>query len=184
MDKFGLTDLYGLLQAMESGEVIIRVGAVKARFDARCRVLASCNKIDKLPAELVDRFDFAMEMTPSTLQEELSITENIVKAWFDKKPTYFGEELRKYLLWVKNYEPEMSDAVKEQAARVLQMYIEMNENVRGSMRKKESLIRIASAIAKLNRRAVEIEDFFNAILLTNPAFNGSRLEAMRAIIKP
>ena len=184
LDKFEQADMYGLLQAMESGEIIIRVGAVKARFDARCRVIASANKIDKLPPELIDRFDFIIELVPTTLQEELRITEEIVKAWMDHKPTYFGEELRKYLLWIKSYEPEMSKEVKEKAAKLLQMYIEMNEKMRGSMRKKESLIRIATTIAKLHRRPVEVEDFFKAILLSNPAFNGSRLDAIRMVIKP
>ena len=176
--------MYGLLQAMESGEVIIRVGSVRARFDARCRVIATANKVDKFPPELIDRFDFVIEMVPPTLQEELSITESLIMAWKDKKLSYFGEELRKYLLWIKNYEPEMSEETRRKAVKLEQMYIEMNENVRGSMRKKESLIRIATAVAKLHRRPVEVEDFFKAIQLSNPSFNGSRLEAMKAVIKP
>lgn len=168
---------------MEEGEVIIRVGTVKARFDARCRVIASANKIDKLPPELLDRFDFKIEMKPPTLQEELTMTENVVKNWFDKKPTYFGEELRKYLRWVKNYEPEMDEEVRKKGTKLVQMYVEMNEDMRGSMRKKESLIRIATGVAKLNRRPVDIEDLFKAISLTNPSFNGSRIEAIRAVVK-
>jgi DNA replicative helicase MCM subunit Mcm2 (Cdc46/Mcm family) len=180
LDKFDYKDYAGLLQAMESGEIVIRVGAVKARFDARCRVIASINNIEKLPPELLDRFDFKVEMVPPKLEEELMITENIVKQWWEKKPSFFGEEFRRYLQWIKSYEPEFSAEVKDKAATIMKMYIELDkENMCGSMRKKESLIRIATTIAKIHRRAVMAEDFIEAIRLTNPSFNGVKLEAIK-----
>lgn len=122
-------------------------------------------------------------MQTPTLQEELEITEKIVEQWMDRKPTYFGEELRKYLQWIKSYEPEMPVEIKKKAAKVISMYIEMNkEEMLGSMRKKESVVRIAVALAKIYRRSVKVEDFFQALQLLNPTFNGTRLEAIRAMV--
>lgn len=167
---------------MEEGEVIIRVGKIHARMSARCRVIASANRLDNFSPELMDRFDFKIEMVEPDLKEEQDISVEIIKNWRQEKPAYYGEELRAYLDWIKSYEPEITNEINEKAQQIIHRYIALDENVRGSARKKEAIMRVAYAIAKANRRAMQAEDLITAIRLISPTFNDGKLEILKDVL--
>lgn len=179
LDKFEKKDLNGLLEAMEEGEVIIRVGKIHARLSARCRIITSANRIEKFSSELLDRFDFVVQMVQPEIKEEQEIAGGIVRNWRKEKPYYFGEELRGYLDWIKSYEPDISDETNEKVQIIVQRYIALEESVRGSARKKEALLRVAYALAKCNRREMYASDVIGAIMLVNPTFNDGKLEMLK-----
>ncbi len=174
-------DWYGLLESMEEGEIIITAGKTRTRLSARCRVIASANTIDKLPPELIDRFDFKVEMHIPELEEEKEIIVSVIDSWRREKAEYYGEKLRGYLEWIKNYEPEINEETREVFGELMQMFIDLNEEVRGSMRKKESLLRVVSTVAKLNRREVQTDDFIRAVEMLYPKVNGGMVKSLQIL---
>ncbi len=174
-------DSYGLLESMEEGEIPINAGKTRTRLSARCRVIASANEIDKLPPELLDRYDFKIEMHTLETEEEKEIIAGIVSTWRREKPEYYGEKLRGYLDWIKSYEPDIPDDVRDTMSLLSQMFIDLNEEVRGSTRKKESILRVAFAIAKLNRRPMKTDDFLYAAELLYPKTNGGIIKSLRML---
>lgn len=182
LDKFSEKDRYGLLESMEEGEVIIHAGKTHVRLPARCRVIAGANSIKDFAPELLDRFDFKVDLKIPGIDEEKEIIAQIVEAWREAKEGYYGEELRAYLDWIKSYEPKIPDEVRKMIAILIQAFIDMNEAVRGSIRKKESIVRVAYTIAKLNRRAMKAEDMLHAIRLLYPTINGGQVTILQTLM--
>ena len=181
LDKFSEKDRYGLLESMEEGEVIIHAGKIHIRLPARCRVIASANVIDGFAPELLDRFDFKIELRVPEVEEEKEITSKIVEQWRIEKEGYYGEKLRAYLDWIKSYEPEIPGNVRERTDILLQAFIDMREEVRGSIRKKESILRVAYTIAKLNRREMKTDDVIQAITILYPEVNNGLTDILKKL---
>lgn len=181
LDKFSNDDRQALLESMEEGKFHIEAGGLSGTLDAEIRVIASANKIDKFSPELLDRFDFKIEIKAPGGENEKKITCSILDHWFENKEGYGGEELGAYLRWIKSFEPMIPKEIREKAKLLLSMYIDLDENIRGSMRKKESIMRVAFTIAKLNKRNVEIRDFITAIKLLNPNLNSGKVQALEQL---
>lgn len=179
LDKLKREDMQGLLDAAASGSVVIHVGKIHARLSARVRIIAAANKMDNFPPEIVDRFDTIINMEEYSLDEEKEIASQIAKRWFMEKEGAYGEELKAYLTWNKNYVPTIGEEVRDKMQQIIALYIDLDENIRGSMRKKESIIRLAFTIAKLNRRELQPSDLIEAITLKSPEFNGGKLEVLK-----
>lgn len=182
LDKFKPADHYGLLESMADGQVTIHVGKIHAQLNAKCRTIASSNKTEKLTPELLDRFDFIIELSEYSRDEEKQIASHIASQWFSSKPSYYGSELKAFIDWIKSYEPSISEDVRKQMQEVIQFFIDLNEDVRGSMRRKESIIRVAYAIAKIHRREMRIEDVVKAIQMLYPNLSEGQVEALRRFI--
>lgn len=181
LDKFSEKDRYGLLESMEEGEVIVHAGKIHIRLPARCRVIASANVIKDFAPELIDRFDFKVELRVPDVEEEKEITSKIVEQWRKEKEGYYGEKLRAYLDWIKSYEPNISEKVREKTGILIQAFIDMREEVRGSIRKKESIVRVAYTIAKLHRRGMEVNDVIRAINILYPEINNGLIEILKKL---
>jgi DNA replicative helicase MCM subunit Mcm2 (Cdc46/Mcm family) len=180
LDKFSKKDLHGLLEAMEEGEVTINVGRIRTKLSARCRVIASANKRDKFLPELLDRFDFKLELKEPSKEEEQDISAVIAESWRRSKPAYYGDELRAYLQSIETYEPEITDEVHCQLRELLYYFAAVDATVRGSARKKEAVLRVSYALAKANRRAMTLEDALTALSYVNPAISVAQLEYLRS----
>jgi SpoVK/Ycf46/Vps4 family AAA+-type ATPase len=61
------------------------------------------------------------------------------------------------------------------------MYIDLDEGIRGSPRRKESILRVEFTIAKLHRRNVEVRDFLTAIKILNPNLNSGKVQALEQL---
>jgi len=179
LDEFKPRDRQGLLESMSEGIVNIEAGGMSAEFQARCRVLACANNTDNFSPELMDRFDFHFELETPEEKEQKNIMENIVDGWFRKKEGYQGIELRQYLSWIKPFKPDISPETREKVKELIQYHIELEDQEKTSVRQKESLLRIAYTIAKLNRRDLKVEDVLKAIELKHPDMNSGRFEALQ-----
>jgi DNA replicative helicase MCM subunit Mcm2 (Cdc46/Mcm family) len=58
-------------------------------------------------------------------------------------------------------------------------YTAIEHSIRGSARKKEAVLRVAYAIAKLNGRSLLIDDALKAIKILNETITESQLEYLR-----
>lgn len=181
MDKFGNKDRQGVLEAMEEGKVHIDVGKHSVTLDAECRLIACANRIDEFSPELMDRFDFKFDMKKPTGDAEKLVVSSILKTWFRNKPGYNGIDLKGYLAWTRDFKPDMGDSARERADVLMHMLIDFDESSAGSVRRRESVIRVAYTIAKLNRRNVEIDDFLRSIRILHPTMGERKLEAMKVM---
>jgi len=179
LDEFKARDRQGLLESMSEGVVNIEAGGMSAEFQARCRVLACTNTTDSFSPELMDRFDFHFELETPEEKEQKNIMDNIVDGWFKKKEGYQGIELKQYLSWIKPFKPDISPETREKIKELIKYHIELEDQERTSVRQKESLLRIAYTIAKLNRRDLKVEDVLKAIELKHPDMNSGRFEALQ-----
>jgi DNA replicative helicase MCM subunit Mcm2 (Cdc46/Mcm family) len=181
LDKFCHKDRQGLLDAMEQGKVKIDVGKISAVLNAEVRVIASANRIDDFSPELLDRFDFKYELQPVSGEEEKKMTYSIVDNFFRSKEGYDGISLKNYLMWVAGYEPQILPEIRQKIGTLMCMYLDLDEAMRGSPRKKQTVLRIAYTIAKLHKRNVEVKDFLGAIKILNPNLNGGKMQALEQL---
>jgi len=179
LDKFQKKDYAGLLEAMSDGRVTITLmkGEAEKTFKARVRVIAGCNKLDRFPPELLDRFDFKIHLTSPDKDDEKKIMEERIDTWFMEKPSYDGKELRAFLKWISDFEPKIPDETRKIAKKLMKIYIDMKEEEKGNIRRDESILRVAYTIAKLNRRNVTPYDFLRAIELIDEK-HGSKLRKL------
>ena len=181
LDKFSHADRQGLLEAMEEGVINIEAGGMTARLDAETRVIACANRLDKFSPELLDRFDFRIHTTIPTGDQEKKVICGIISNWFTGKDGYDGKELKAYIGWIKRFEPVISSDIRLKMQQLISMYIDLDESIRGSTRRKESILRVTYTIAKLNRRDVIVEDILSAMKLLNPQLNGEKMKALKQI---
>lgn len=181
LDKFASKDRQGLLEAMEEGKVRIDVGKFSVTLDAEARVIGAANKVDDFSPELLDRFDFKFELKAPAGETDKRVTCCIVDHWFEDKEGYDGFDLKNYLNWISGFQPSISKEVREKIKLLLCMYIDLDEGIRGSPRRKEGILRVAYTIAKLHRRNVEVRDVLSAIRLLNPNLNNGKVQALEQV---
>jgi len=183
LDKFQAKDFAGLLEALSNGRVTINVGGLERTFNARVRCIAGCNRIEKFPEELLDRFDFKIKLEAPKRDDEKRIIADIIDSWFTEKPSYDGRELRAYLQWIADFEPKISPETRKIIKKVIQMYIDLRKDDKGNIRRDEAIIRVAYTIAKLNRRDVIPEDVVRAIELLDETMTEGKLKGIRLLIE-
>ena len=173
LDKFKKKDLNGLLEAMEEGEYRIRKGKVDVTFQARVRVIASANEIDKLPSPLRDRFDFIFHLKRPTREERIEAVKRLIDIWAGDVEEYSVDPLILYLDYIRDFKPKLVD--KEAIKEYLSDYI-LRTNLpieRVSYRSFElSVLRIAHAMAKFERRDMELDHIKKAIKLKEEIYLG------------
>ena len=91
----------------------------------------------------------------------------IVDGWFREKGEYDGIKLHKFLTWIHDYEPVISDDVRDKISKLLAQYINKKNVKEIDPRQYERFMRIGIAIARLNHRDLELDDVIRAIELTN-----------------
>ena len=183
LDKFSQSDRQGLLEAMEEGVVNIEAGGMSARLDAETRMVGCANRLDNFSPELLDRFDFKIHTKAPTGEQEKKVICSIIDTWFESKDGYDGIELKAYLDWVKSFEPVIPIDVRVKMKQLVSMYIDLDESIRGSTRRKESILRVTFTIAKLNKRDVVVDDILSAIKLLNPSLNGGKMLALEQLAR-
>ncbi|NIA11676.1 MAG: AAA family ATPase [Nitrospiraceae bacterium] len=181
MDKFDQKSLQGLLEALEEGKIHIDVGKTHSILDARVRCIACANDTSKFAPELMDRFDFKFKVLKPDPEFKRKIMQSRVMNWFRQKEDYDGLNLRNYLKWISDFEPEISDDVRVAMAKLMEMYLVLTES-EGSIRAEESLIRIAVTLAKLHHRDVMPGDLLRAIRMKNPLLNNGKMELLEKLL--
>lgn len=178
LDEFKPQDRQGLLEAMSEGVVEVEAGGMSASFDARVRVLAAANEVDSFSPELLDRFDFHFQLDKPEGEARKEIADNVVSSWFRQKDGYQGQNLKKYLSWVRPYQPDFPDESRDVAYDFISTYIDLDTGGHG-VRGDESIIRVAYTIAKLSRTDLRPEYIPRAMMLVNP----DTVEGLRAMLK-
>jgi len=182
LDKFSHGDRQGLLESMEDGIVQIEVGGKSVRFPAECRIIASANNVSGFSPELLDRFDFTFDLKAPTGDNKKKVVSSIITHWMRNKAGYEGDELKKYLAWIKDFVPEIPDPVRKQADLLVGMYIDFTEDMRQGVRAYENVLRVAYTRAKLNHRDVVLDDIYEGIITLNPGLNAGKKKTMAKLV--
>lgn len=147
----------------ESGQLEIR----DKRLPAEVRGLMLGNYeskeeiIEKHGEELFNRFEFVLKFD-NLEDEELDETLDWHYKFFKKpKPREDASRLKKYLKWVRDFEPEIAEEELKKISEFKKEKLDRIENVREGI----SLMRVAYTIARLNHRNVTLEDYKKAFEL-------------------
>ena len=172
LDRLAHNDQNALLQAMEEGSYIVIKGKHRQRLRANVVVIASANEKKKIQKPLLDRFDFIHELKTPTKEERIETVPTLVDTFFS---TADREEraLWRYMLFVQSNEPKVSNEMKKKISKLIATYIRMSKSdiTELSYRSLElSILRIAYAIAKLQRSDLEEKHVIQAIQLKDPEF--------------
>lgn len=164
IDKFSSDDQSGCLDSMEEGEIPIAVGKHQTTLNAETIIVATANMIKNLKPELVSRFDFVVRCDLPNIRQAQDIADDMIE-WWNKPKSVVTVELGKYLKWVRDFEPDLPQSVRDKAKEIVKQYIAYSRETRP--RTLESILRIALSIARLNHRDVKVKDIQRAIEFLN-----------------
>jgi len=172
LDRLSHNDQNALLQAMEEGTYIVVKGKHRQRLRANVVVIASANEKKKIQKALLDRFDFIHELKTPSREERIKTVPTLVESFFSPE-TSQEKILHRYLYFVQKHEPKVSDEVKERISQLIMTYIRIAKSdiTQFSYRSLElSILRVAYAIAKLQRSDLKEEHVNQAIRLKDPEY--------------
>jgi len=167
LDEFDKQDRAGLLESMADGTVTVSGGGKKKEFKAESTVIAITNRTENFREELMDRYDFHIKCENPEGEAGKEIVEGIIDDWNREKRDYEGKKLEKFLNWVKDFEPEISQETRDRIKEITDKYIDKRDSEKVKIRKYERILRIAIAIARLNHRDVKKGDALRAINLVD-----------------
>lgn len=84
IDKIKKTEIGALLELMETGRLLKTKKGMYIDEELNCTVIATANRIDRLPHELVSRF-LVVRFEPYSKDEFFKICENLIKSKFSKR---------------------------------------------------------------------------------------------------
>jgi len=168
IDKMPIRDQNGLLQAMEEGQYIIIKGKHRQPFKAEVRVVGSTNELEKIQKPLMDRFDFIFRCSMANREERAEQTPKIVKSFIGTSDEEASGMLRGYIKWLGDFSPIILPDDLNDVIGAIQTYIRKAKEVeieKVSYRSLEmSILRIAWAMAKLQRKNIDKNDVIEAII--------------------
>ena len=182
IEKFPKPVLEALFEAMSTGEFDVNKGDIHERKKAEIRAVAVGNDISKLPEALKDRFDMTFYYEIPDKITEKKITDDLYQQWLTGREDYRGERLRAYLEWIKPYEPAITQETLDKVAKLKNAYIDLSEK-KPDIREKEAFLKVSYTIAKINHRALTVNDFLQAVVLVDSSFGQSKLLALETIAK-
>lgn len=147
----------------ESGELEIRDkrlpaevrGLMLGNYDSREEI------IEKHGEALFNRFEFVLKFDKLD-EEELNETLDWHYKVFKKpKPKEDASRLKRYLRWVRDFDPEIPEEELEKISEFKEEKLDQVKNVREGI----SMIRVAYTIARLNHRDVTLQDYKKAFKL-------------------
>ncbi len=168
LDKMGRDDQDGLLQSMEEGEYTITKGANHERFKAEIRCIAGCNEIDRITKPLLDRFDFVFNLYPVTRKQRAENSRNIISTFVDGSRKNYFKIVKGYIDWVSTDVTEWDKTQLETIYTLIEKYILLtatNIDVVSYRNLELSIMRIAYAMARLERKKVNVTHVKSAIKL-------------------
>lgn len=146
----------------ETGYIAIRDKKIKAETKG----LLLANDISKWAPEVLNRFTFRIEtkkLDDIILSKALDYR---YKYWNKEKPSGTINDLRKFLKWIHDYEPEIQDLDK------IQKFKEDNIKWFDDIRMGLEVMRISLTISRLNMKPVTVDTYIRACKLYHEMNNG------------
>lgn len=175
LDKMSSDDQNGLLQAMEEGYYTIIKGKNRERFKAEIRNISSANDMKKIQKPVLDRFDFVFYVGTPSRQERAGNVSKISKDFLEETEKNYNKTIIEFFKWVNQYDTKIAYEDKPAIDRLIENYIlHTGTDIKHvSYRSLEfSILRIAYALAKLERRNITVSHVNYAIWLKDQILRG------------
>jgi len=175
LDKMLPRDANGLLQAMEEGTYRITKGGHHERYKAEVRVIGTVNTLSKIQKPLLDRFDFVFHVGTTTRRERAKNVDKLMNTFMDTDKKDYTRTIIEYFKWINQYDTKIVFEDKKAIDRLIEDYIlHTKTNIKYvSYRSLEfSILRIAYAMARLERRNINVTHVNNAIWLKDQILHG------------
>lgn len=187
LDEVDRDDRGSLLEAMSEGKYEVTKGKYSdgKKFEANTRVIGTANSTDGFRPEFLDRWDFVINFEkPDSKSEDRIIEHTFSNAYLDTEET--GMELADYIKFVRQHTPEPVDMdrniqLASNLIKVLRNKVDDEKEYRrkySDVRKKQSLLRTALSIARLNYQQQKEEHFLESIMLHYPILTQEELQAL------
>jgi hypothetical protein len=171
LDKFAKSERDSLYEAMSEGEYEINQGDIRQLIQAEVRTVATANSMDKFKPAIRDRFDFIVDCdeydADETVEVSDSLFDNFMGSFVEGEIEGTDPLLPDYLKWIEPFEPGASDNFESRGKKIKNHLIK-REGFSGSIRQKNSWLRVGYTIAKLNRRDMTVDDYLQGIFLLHP----------------
>lgn len=168
LDKMSPKDQNGLLQAMEEGTFCIIKGSHRQRYKSEIRVISTANILKKIQKPLLDRFDFIFYVGMSTRRERANNVNKIIDSFMSGQKNDYTKTIVEYLKWIENHNANMSPDDEFTIRNMIEDYIlntKTNIHLISYRSLELSILRIAYAMAKLEKKTMNSEYIKNAIWL-------------------
>lgn len=179
LDEFSREDRGALLEAMSEGSFHISQDSVDIDVPAEVTVVAACNRTERFRAELLDRFDFTIEMEQYGADETSEVTgklyDDFYRSFIQGESIESRNPLLPYLEWTREYEPDASERTID-ACKLIADHLIHECGEAGDIRGKESLMRTAYTWARLNRDPLSPTYFKKAAGFIHPEHADEILE--------
>lgn len=174
-----------LRQALEKGYYNVDVGDIHKRIDARVRAIAVTNNKDKLDNPDLQRYDLKIDTTINDPEDEKDKTDHIYDLWFEEEDESVATQLREYIRWSRNYQPYFDSKFLPVIKKMKNVFIDIywKDGMGADIRQKQTFLRTAVVIARLNHTAVTPDIFLEAIKLHNGGISDGIMESIKAIMK-
>lgn len=170
LDKFSRGDRDALYEAMGKGHYTVNKGDVRdQQYDAEVRVIAAANDKSVFRDAFIDRFDFVVDVehydADDTEEVTLTLLENFSRGYVEGEAIDSESKLMHYLKYIDfHHSPALPDNEQELIADQYRQLIH-DEGLTGDIRQKESYMRVAFVLAKLDGGDITFERFNQAVAL-------------------
>ncbi len=159
LDKMKNDDQNGLLQAMEEGSYTISKGKQSQIFQAEVRVMASCNKLEKIQGPLLDRFDFPLYVARIPRGQRAENVSGIIDTFMGKEGKDYSAVVKAFVQWARekkiSIDPSEELVIKDAIKQYILTTDAKIEEI--SYRSLEfSILRIAYALALLEQSDIKL----------------------------
>jgi len=173
LDEFDRRDRGALLEAMAEGEYHVNAAGIDRDIPAEVTVVAACNRTSEFRDELLDRFDFVVDVEEYDADDTVEVTDTVYDGWADafdgQGSGVEANPLVSYLPWVRTYEVEIDPSVVEECTDVA-TYLVREHGETGDIRGKEAILRAAYTWARLNREPLSQYHYLRAAAFIHPEY--------------
>jgi len=114
--------------------------------------------IDHHSAAIFDRFEFVLPFERLDDEQRNTAIDWHIDHFRQPKNPEDTEELKRFIAWIRDFEPELTDEAASQIKQFKQERIKTYRNVREG----NAVLSVAAAIARLNHRDITLEDYETA----------------------
>jgi DNA replicative helicase MCM subunit Mcm2 (Cdc46/Mcm family) len=169
-------DKDSLRSVMENGWFIFAKGGREERFETQVRVIGGANELKGFSRAMLSRFDFVYEFERPTKDQAKAIAKKIVRlraGLMDYDLSWF----REYVRFVKTHQSVIPESEVPRIESVFEKYFDLT-GVGKEGRWIDSVLRAATAIAKLHLRDVKAEDVVRALMIKDKTMDAEMVEVL------
>lgn len=187
LDEVGSDARGSLLEAMSEGKYEVSKGKYSdgKKFEAKVRVIGTANSINNFRPEFLDRWDFVLQFEkPDSEKEDRIVSHTYQQAY--SKTDQTAKEVANYIKFIRSchVKPEDMDRNIQLVSNLIEVLRDKVQNEEqykrrySDVRKKQSLLRTALSIARLNTEPQKPKHYLKSIKLHYPELKKEEIKTI------